>query len=145
MIFKNSDPTDIKNYRPISLLNVDYKIISKVYANRFTCVLSDLLGSMQYAVKGRNVANGLVLLRDVIDFAQKNNHETYVLSLDFSKAFDCVNRCFLRKVLKQSGFLRTFCDHIFTLLQNSETAVIVNEFISDFFPGEKRCKTRGPT
>ena len=69
LIFKISNPTDIKNYRPISLLNVDYKITSKVYANRIKCVLSDLLGPMQYAVKGRDVANGLVLLRDVFDFA----------------------------------------------------------------------------
>ena len=89
---------------------------------------------MQYAVKGRNVANGLVLLRDVIDFGQKNNHETYVLSLDFYKAFDCVNHCFLQKVFKKSGFSHKLCDHIFTFLQNSETTVIDNGFISDFFP-----------
>ena len=144
LIFKNSNPRDIKNYRPISLLNVDYKIISKVYANRIKCVLSDLLGPMQYAVKGRDVANGLVLLRDVIDFAQKNNHETYVLSLDFYKAFDCVDHCFLQKVLKQSGFSHTFCDHIFTLLQNSETAVIVNGFISDFFPVKRGVRQGDP-
>ena len=123
MIFKNSNPTDIKNYRPISLLNVDYKIISKVYANRIKCVLSDLLGPMQYAVKRRDVANGLELLRDVNDFAQKNNHETYVFLLDFFKAFGCVDHCFLQKVLKHNVFSHTFFYHIFTLLQNSETAV----------------------
>ena len=133
LIFKNSNSTDIKNYRPISLLNVEYKIICKVYANRKKCVFLDLLGAMQYAVKGKNVTNGLVLLRDVIDFSQKNNHKTYVLSLDFYNAFDCVDHCFLQNVVKQNGFSHTFCDHIFTLLQNSEIAVIVNGFISDFF------------
>ena len=49
LIYKKSDPTDIKNYRPILLLNVDYKIVSKVYTNRISAVLLKLLGLMQYA------------------------------------------------------------------------------------------------
>ena len=137
-------PTYVKDYRPISLLNVDYEIISKIYANRIKCVLSDLLGPMQYAVTGSDVANGLVLLRDVIDFVQKDNDEIYVLSLDFYKAFDWVDYWFLQKVLKQSGFSHTFCDHIFTLLLNSETAVIVNGFIGNFFPVKRGVRHGDP-
>ena len=114
LILKNFDPTDIKKYWPISLLHVDYKITSKTYANRIKYVLLDLLGPMQYAVKGKDVAYELVFLRDVIDFSLTNNHETSVLSLDFYKAFDCVDHCFLQKVLKQSGFSHTFWDHIFS-------------------------------
>ena len=47
LIYNKSDPTDMRNYRPISLLNVDYKIVSKVYTNRISAVLSELLGPMQ--------------------------------------------------------------------------------------------------
>ena len=59
---------------------------------------------MQYAVKGRDVANRLVLLRDVIDFAQTSDHETYVLSLDFYLVFDCVDHYFLQKALTKLFF-----------------------------------------
>ena len=59
LIYKIFDPTYIRNYQPISLLNVDYKIVSKVYANRISAVLSELLGPMQYVFKGRNVSDGL--------------------------------------------------------------------------------------
>ena len=134
LIYKKSDPTDIRNYRPISLLNVDYKIVSKVYANRISAVLSELLGPMQYAFKGRDVCDGLIFLRDVIDLTQTKKQDAYVLSIDFYKAFDCVDHIFLKKVLKCSGFSDIFCDRIFALFQNSETAVIVNGFISNFFP-----------
>jgi len=116
------------------LLNVDYKIISKIFANRLKCVLSTLLGPLQYAVKERDVTNGLITLRDVIDYVQLNHHDAYVLSIDFYKAFDCVDYCFLFKIMKKFGFSEYFCHTIFNLLKNSKTAVIVNGFSSDCFP-----------
>ena len=69
---------DIKNYRPISLLNVDYKFVSKVYANRISAVLSKLLGPMQYDFMGRDVCNGRIFLRDVIDRTQTKKQDAYV-------------------------------------------------------------------
>ena len=67
---------------------------------------------MQYAVQRKDVANGLVLFRDISDFAQKNNHETtyvvIVVSLNFYRKFDSIDHCFSQKVLKQSNFSRTF-------------------------------------
>ena len=60
LIYKKSDPIDIRNYRLISLLNVDCKIVCKVHANRISAVLSELLGPMQYAFKGRDVRNGRI-------------------------------------------------------------------------------------
>ena len=132
LIYEKSDPTDKRNYRPISLLNVDYTIISKVYANCISAVLSELLGPMQNAFKGRDVCDGLIFLRDVIDLTQTKKQDAYVLSIDFYKAFDCVDNIFFKKVLKCSGFLNIFCDLIFALFQNSETAVIANGFVSNF-------------
>ena len=108
------------------MLNVNYKIISKVYANRIYTVLSDVLGPMEYAFKGKNVCDGLIFLRDIIDFTQTKKQHAHVLSIDFYKAFDCVVYLFLEKVLKCCGFSDAFCDRIFALFQNSETAVIVN-------------------
>ena len=129
LIYKKFEPTDIRNYRPISLLNVDNKIVSKVYANRISAISSELLGPMQYAFNGRNVCDWLIFLRDVIDLTQSKKQDAYVLSIDFYKVFDCVDH-----ILKCSGFSDTFCDCIFALFQNSETAAIVNGFVSNFFP-----------
>ena len=71
LIYKKSDPTDIRNYRPISLLNVDYtKFLARFYAIRISAVLSDLLGPMQYAFKARYISDELISLRDIIDFTQ---------------------------------------------------------------------------
>ena len=88
---------------------------------------------MQCAFKNRDDSDRL-FLKGIIDLTQTKKHDAYVLSIEFYKAFDFVNHVFLKKVLKCSGFLDTFCDRIFALVQNSETRVIVNEFISNFFP-----------
>ena len=113
LIYKKSDPTDIRNYRLIWLLNVDYKIVSKVYAKHISAVLSELLGPIQYAF---NVSDGPIFLRDVIDLVQSITQDAYELSIDFYKVFDCVDHVFLKKILKCSEFSDTFCDCIFALI-----------------------------
>ena len=76
-----------------------------VYANRISAVLSELLGPMQYAFKGRDVCDWLIFLRDVIDLTQTKKQDAYVLSIDFYKAFDCVDHIFL-KSLEMQWFFR---------------------------------------
>ena len=71
-------------------------------------------------------------MRYVIDLTQTKKQVVYFLRFDFYKAFGCIDHIFLKKVLKCSGFLDTFCDRIFAFFQNSETAVIMNEFIGNF-------------
>ena len=65
-------------------------------------------------------------MRNVIDLTQTKKYDDYVLSIDFYKAFDCVDHIFLKTVSKCSGFSDTF-------FQNSETAVVMNEFVNNFF------------
>jgi len=96
------------------------------------------------AVKGRDVTNGLIALKDVIDYVQLNHHDAYVLSINFYKAFDCIDDCFLFKIMKKFVFSEYFCHTIFNLLKNSETTVIINGFSSDYFPVKREVCQEDP-
>lgn len=86
---------DITNWRPVSPLNYDYKILTKVLANRMQSSLADIIGTEQTAaVKARTIIENLKLNRD-ISFANLNNLEAAIITIDQEKAFDGVDRKFL--------------------------------------------------
>lgn len=68
LIFKNGERREVKNWRPITLLNVNYKLMAKLLANRLGLVASVLLGEGQ--VPGRRIMNILVLLHDLTSYAE---------------------------------------------------------------------------
>ena len=72
LICKNETRADeMKYYRPVSLLNIDYKIISKVIANRLGNILPSIIGIDQTsAIKGRSIFDNIHLLRNVIDYIE---------------------------------------------------------------------------
>lgn len=135
VIFKKGDRKNLKNWRPISLLNVDYKLCSKLLSLRLSKVLEYIVDPDQTcSVPGRKITSNLHLLRDILDDIDLTNETGILLSLDQEKAFDRVNRTFLQSLLPRFGFGPSFCFWINTLYNGANMRVIVNEWLTDAIP-----------
>ena len=130
LVHKKDDKRNLKNWRPISLLNVDYKICSKAISLR----LSKVLGSIVDPDQTWSIFSNLVLLRDTLAFIERTNEKGILVSLDQEKAFDRVDRSFLLNLLELFGFGLWFRTCIDTLYKGSYMQVLVNDFLSDPIP-----------
>ena len=103
LIPKNGqDLTNVKNYRPISLLNSDYKILSKILTSRLKPRITMLVHKdQQCAVKERKIHTHLHNIRDLITYCREKLTKAYILSIDQEKAFDRVDHNFLHLVLRE--------------------------------------------
>ena len=116
----------LDDYRPITLLNTELKILARVLANRLQLVISDLIGPEQtFAVKGRSIQDNLHLIREVLE-GIKDDTEAVLISLDQSKAFDRVDHWFLASVLETAGFEPEFRRWISMMYHNPQAVVQVN-------------------
>ena len=135
VIFKKGDHKNLKSWRPISLLNVDNKICSKVLSLQLSKVLEFIVDPDQTcSVPGRRITSNLHVLRDVLDYIDRTNETGILISLDQEKAFDRVNRTFLLNLLSRFGFGPSFCFWINTLYNGANMRIIVNEWLSDAIP-----------
>lgn len=132
LIFKKGDPTEIKNYRPITLLNVDYKIIAKLLACRLKGVVRSVVGeSLVCAVPGRSVWENLILVRDVVSDVWDRKCGVALLSFDFEKAYDRVSHEFMFLVLERMNFPREFVCMVKVLYKNVFSRVLVNGALTE--------------
>ena len=114
------------DYRPITLLNTELKILTQVSANRLQVVISDLIGPEQtFVLKGRSIQYNLHLIREVLE-GIKDGREAALISLDQSKAYDRVDHQFLATVLETAGFQPVFCRWISMMYHSTQTVVQVN-------------------
>lgn len=127
LLHKNKDKMDLKNWRPITLLNLDCKLYSKLLAARMSLFLEELIHPDQAcAVPGRKITDSLLLIRDTICLARDRNFRLVVLNLDFEKAFDRVSHQYLFQVLKTMGFPKRFIDWVALLYRDITSKFIVN-------------------
>ena len=132
VLFKKGDRKDLKNWRPISLLNVDYKIASKVLSSRLSKVLDTIIDPDQTcSIPDRTISSNLHTLRDILDYIDRTDETGILISLDQEKAFDRVNRTFLQNLLEKYGFGPDFKKWIRTLYKGANMRVIVNDFLTD--------------
>ena len=121
---EGKDPSNIHNYRPISLLNVDYNILTKVLSARIKKVLNEIIKIDQVGyLKGRNIGEGIRLIDDMIFHTTYTNITGYLLTIDFEKAFDSISHQVLQKVLTYFGFGPSFRRWVRTLYSNAQSCV----------------------
>ena len=131
---KDKNRLFLKNWRPITLLNVDYKILTKVLGNRLLEVLPHLIHDDQTGyIKGRFIGCNIRLIEDVMFYTEKNDIPGIILNVDFEKAFDSLNWNFIIKSLEAFNFGEKFISYIKTLYNDISSTIINNGTTSEWF------------
>ena len=128
----------ITSRRPISLTNTDYKLIAKVLALRMNKCLFKCVSPDQYAfVKGRQVADLLRELDDIVEHGKNKFPNSILLSVDYAKAFDTLSIKAIKKALSYFGFGDNFKTWIDILFSNRTCRVSNGGYISECFNMER--------
>ena len=129
---KGNKPRDVlKNWRPISLLNTTYKIISGCIANRIKQSIDKLIHENQKGfLAGRCIAENTRLLYDLMHYTSENNIPALLLLVDFEKAFDSVSWGFINKTLKLFNYGEDIIKWVNILNKNCMLTVIQNGFFT---------------
>ena len=102
---KDKDIRFLKNWRPISLLNCDYKIAAKVIAQRIRILLPKIIASEQTGfIKNRYIGENIRTIIDLIDYTEENEIPGIIFSIDFEKAFDSIDWKYMEICLGYFGF-----------------------------------------
>ena len=121
---KSDGANSLSAFRPISLLNTTFKLITKVLANHLQNHMESLVGAEQSAfIQGRNILDCVAVTQEVISFCHSNNIPGVLLKLDFSKALDSVNWNFIIELLMHRGFPPKWCNWIKCILNSSLSSI----------------------
>ena len=134
LLFKKGDGTDLGNWRPLTMLCVDYKLLAKVLADRLGTALPHVVHVDQTCgVAGRSVRWNLQLIRDAVAWAEDRHLPFMVVGLDQAKAFDRVHWGFMFRVLERLGFNKGFVGWLRTLYTGVGSTVAVNGHLGEVF------------
>ncbi|GJV95117.1 putative RNA-directed DNA polymerase, eukaryota, reverse transcriptase zinc-binding domain protein [Tanacetum coccineum] len=96
LIPKVPNAKNVSDFRPISLIGSQYKIIGKLLANRLSKVIGDCVNPVQSAfIKGRNILDGPLILNEILSWHRHHKKEVMMFKVDFEKAFDSLRWDFL--------------------------------------------------
>ena len=138
LIPKKGDIHDISNWRPVSLLNTDYKIFAKLLANRLKQHIGNVIHLDQtYCIPNRTIYDNLNLIRDIIHFSNSSNSPLAVVNLDQKKAFDNVDHGYLFSTMRAMGFGNNFLTYLRLLYSGAESHIKVCGGLTAPFPFQK--------
>ena len=125
----------LANKRPICLLDVLYKLIAKVIANRLQNVIEKLINKDQTGfMKGRYIGENIRLISDVIEYCKMDKLDGILLAVDYRNAFDSVNHKFIWYALESFNFGADMIAWIKLLYHSNLLAVTNNGYTSSWFP-----------
>ncbi|KAJ0585981.1 putative RNA-directed DNA polymerase [Helianthus annuus] len=127
LIPKVTDPMVFSDFRPISLVGVINKIISKVLAIRMKNVLNSVVSCSQSAfISGRNIIDGPLIINEIVGWAKKAKKEMFIFKADIEKAYDTLNWKFLISILAHMGFPPKWRNWVMGILFTGRGSILVN-------------------
>ena len=146
LVPKKFEAEDLKDFRPISLVNSLYKLISKVLANRLKKVMSCLVNKAQISfVEGRQILDASLIANEIIDSMVKEKETCILCKLDIEKAYDQISWNFLFTVRQQMGFGIKWILWIKWCITTTSFSILVNGSPADFFRSSRGLRQGDPS
>jgi hypothetical protein len=125
----------IPKFTPICLLNVSYKILTKLLANRLGLVIHKLIADSHIAfIKDRFIMEGIVILHETIHEIHHGKLSGVLFTIHFEKAYDKVNWVFLYQMMQARGLGDIFCDWVMKVVRGGRVSIKVYDTIGPYFP-----------
>lgn len=135
LIPKKGNQMQLRNKRPICLLDVLYKLIAKVIAIRLSKVIDKIINKNQTGfVKGRYIGETLRVISDVLDYCKMDNLQGILLAIDYKNAFDSLEHDFMFFALETFNFGHNFISWVRLLYGGALLTIKNNGFTSEWFP-----------
>jgi exonuclease III len=133
-LYKKNDKRQIANYRPITLLNSDYKIFTKALATKLTAAVAHVIHPDQAGfIPGRSIFDQVRLTSLMVDYAEAVEENGLIIALDQEKAYDKVCHDYLLQTLERYNFPQNFIQTVQSLYKSAETTIIINGVKSPSF------------
>ena len=130
LIPKVKSPQQVTEFRPISLCNVVYRLISKILANRLKRVLDVVIDELQSAfVPGRLITDNVLVAFETmhcIDQRKKGKKALMAIKLDMSKAYDKVEWVYLETIMRKIGFHERWSSLIMMCATTVSYSMLIN-------------------
>src|SRR4051812_28557275 len=142
---KVNEAERIQQYRPICLLNVSFKIFTKVATIRLNSVAEHVVRPSQTAfMQGRHILDGVVILHEAVHELHRKKLNGVVLKIDFEKAYDKVKWPFLQQTLRMKGFSPRWCRWVESFVSGGSVAIKVNDDVGNYFQTRKGLRQGDP-
>lgn len=147
LIPKIKGANTLKDYRPISLCNITYKIITKIISNRLKPIMNTLIGPCQSSfLKNRQATDNAIIVQETMTHFQKmkGKNVSMILKIDLEKAFDKIEWSFIRNTLIYFGFAHNIINLIMSCVSTSSISILVNGDHTEFFQPSRGIRQGDP-
>lgn len=145
LVPKKTNLETANDFRPISLMNISLKLLTKAFVDRLQGVITKLIHQNQYSfIKGRTIQDCLAWAFEYIHQCQQSNREIVIIKLDFEKAFDSIEHEAILMIMRHMGFPAKWLSWVDMIFNSTCTSVLLNRVPGMSFKCKRRVRQGDP-